>query len=55
MDGAKLYQLYRLNGTTWEPAPAKGLVVSDREGLADLTNFFTKVTTPDDLTAKKAG
>lgn len=45
----------KLNGTTWEPAPAKGLVVSDREGLADLTNFFTKVTTPDDLTAKKAG
>lgn len=38
----------------WEPGPAKGLVVSDREGKADLTTFFTKVTTPDDLKAKTA-
>lgn len=44
----------KFNGTTWEKAPVKGIVVSDREGLADLSNFFANVTTPDDLTAKKA-
>ena len=43
------------DGSTWHPGPAKGLIVSDREGLADLTNFFKTVTTPDTLTAKKAG
>lgn len=41
------------DGKTWTPAPAKGLVVSDREGLANLTDFFKTVTTPDTLT--KAG
>lgn len=38
----------------WEKGPAKGLVVSDREGLADLSTFFATVTTPDDLKAKSA-
>lgn len=42
------------NGTTWEAAPVKGIVVSDREGLADLSTFFDKVTTPDDLKKKAA-
>lgn len=36
----------------WEAAPAKGLVVDTRKGLADVATFFDKVTTPDDLTAK---
>lgn len=44
----------KFNGSTWEVAPSKGLVVSDREGLADLSTFFDKVTTPDMLTAKSA-
>lgn len=38
----------------WEKGPGKGLVVSDREDLADLSTFFTTVTTADKLTAKKA-
>lgn len=38
----------------WEPASAKAVVVSDREGLADVTNFFKTVTTPDSLTKKTA-
>ena len=38
----------------WEPGPAKGLVVSDREGKADLSKFFETVTTPDTLKAKGA-
>jgi len=40
------------NGTTWEKGPAKGVVVSDREGLADLTKFFDSVQTPDSIKAK---
>lgn len=43
-----------LNGTTWEAGSAKAVVVSDREGLANLTDFFNAVTTPDTLTAKAA-
>ncbi len=43
------------DGKTWRPASAKGLVVSDREGLADLSKFFDAVTTPDTLVAKTAG
>lgn len=39
---------------TWVPASSKGVVVSDREGLTDLTNFFATVTTQDSLTAKQA-
>lgn len=42
------------DGKEWHEGPAKGLVVSDREGLADLTNFFKTVTTPDTLSAKSA-
>lgn len=39
---------------TWKPAGVKGLVVSDREGLADLSTFFDTVTTPDTLKPKAA-
>lgn len=42
------------NGTAWEKAPVKGIVVSDREGKADLSTFFESVTTPDDLKPKTA-
>jgi len=42
------------DGKTWKPASVKGLVVSDREGLADLATFFDTVTTPDSLKAKAA-
>lgn len=42
------------DGKTWTAAPSKGHVVSDREGLADLTGFFDKVTTQDDLKPKTA-
>lgn len=38
----------------WQPGSAKGLVVSDREGLADLSKFFDAVATPDTLAAKSA-
>lgn len=43
------------DGKTWKPATAKGLIVSDREKLANLENFFKTVTTPDTLAAKAAG
>lgn len=39
---------------TWKPAGVKGLVVSDREGKADLATFFDTVTTPDTLKPKAA-
>lgn len=42
------------DGKTWKPASAKAVVVSDREGLADLENFFKTVTTPDTLVKKAA-
>lgn len=42
----------KLNGATWEAAPVKGVVVSDREGLADLSKFFESVVTPDSITKK---
>ncbi len=42
------------DGKTWKPAGVKGIVVSDREGLADLATFFDTVTTPDTLKAKAA-
>lgn len=42
------------DGKTWKPASVKGLVVSDREGLANLDTFFESVTTPDSLTKKTA-
>lgn len=42
----------KYDGTTWTPAPVKGVVVSDREGKADVSTFFTAVATPDTIKAK---
>lgn len=39
------------NGTTWEPAGVKGIVVDTRYGLADVSNFFSQVQTPDSIEA----
>lgn len=44
----------KFDGTKWVPAPSKGLVVSDREDLADLSTFFNTVTTMDTLKKKTA-
>lgn len=35
------------NGTSWEAAGVKGIVVDARYGLADVSNFFGSVQTPD--------
>ena len=35
------------NGTSWEAAGVKGIVVDARYGLADVSNFFESVQTPD--------
>lgn len=37
------------NGTSWEAAGAKGIVVDARYGLADVSNFFAQVQTPDTI------
>jgi phi13 family phage major tail protein len=39
------------NGTSWEKAGVKGIVVDTRYGLADVSNFFSQVQTPDTITA----
>lgn len=39
------------NGTSWEKAGVKGIVVDARYGLADVSNFFAQVQTPDTVTA----
>lgn len=39
------------NGTTWEPAGVKGIVVDARYSLADLSNFFNAIQTPDSIQA----
>lgn len=44
----------KYNGTTWEKAPGKGLVVDAGLGLADVSTFFDAVTTADTLKAKTA-
>ena len=44
----------KYNGTAWEKGPAKGVVVSDREGKADVATFFDTVATPDTIKAKAA-
>lgn len=38
------------NGTTWEAAGCKGIVVDTRYGLADVSEFFDQVQTPDTIT-----
>lgn len=40
----------KYNGTTWEKASAKGIVVDTRYGKADVSNFFSTVQTPDTIT-----
>lgn len=37
------------NGATWEPAGVKGIVVDTRYGLANVSNFFSQVQTPDTI------
>ena len=37
------------NGSTWEKAGAKGIVVDARYGLADVSTFFNSVQTPDTI------
>ena len=41
----------KFNGSTWEKAGAKGIVVDARYGLVDFTNFFSQVQTPDTVQA----
>ena len=40
------------NGASWEKGSAKGVVVDTRYGLADVSDFFSKVQTPDTVTVK---
>ena len=37
------------NGVSWEKAGCKGIVVDTRYGLADVSNFFSQVQTPDTI------
>lgn len=41
----------KYNGTAWEKAGAKGIVVDTRYGLADVSTFFSMIQTPDTITA----
>lgn len=45
---------YNTTTSTWEKGSAKGLIVDERKGLADVSTFFDAVTTPDTLKAKTA-
>lgn len=38
------------NGSSWSKGSAKGIVVDSRYGLADVSNFFSQVQTPDTIT-----
>ena len=40
------------DGTNWLEGPAKAVIVSDREGKADVSTFFSTVATPDTIKAK---
>lgn len=39
------------DGTNWSKSGVKGIVVDDRYELANLTNFFTAIQTPDSISA----
>lgn len=39
------------DGTSWQPGSAKGIVVDTRYNLADVSNFFGQVQTPDTVQA----
>jgi phi13 family phage major tail protein len=43
---------YDSTNKTWEKASAKGIVVDTRYGLADVSDFFGEVQTPDTVTVK---
>lgn len=44
------------NGTAWEKGSAKGIVVDTRYGLADVSDFFSEIQTPDTIkTIQAAG
>ena len=43
------------NGTSWEKGSAKGIVVDTRYGLADVTDFFSEVQTPDTIQVASEG
>lgn len=43
---------YDSTAAKWEKGTAKGIVVDERDGLADLTDFFAEVQTPDTVKAK---
>ena len=42
---------YNTTLSTWEKASAKGVIVDTRYGLADVSNFFAAVQTPDTVSA----
>lgn len=44
----------KYNGTSWEKGSAKGIVVDTRYGLADVSNFFDEIQTPDTITVKSS-
>lgn len=39
------------DGTSWSASGVKGIVVDGRSGLADVSNFFAQVQTPDTINA----
>lgn len=45
----------KYNGTAWEKGSAKGIVVDTRYGLADVSNFFSEIQTPDTVKVKSQG
>lgn len=52
-----IYTEYEFNkgiydGTKWEKASAKGIIVDARYDLVDLTNFFDSIQTPDSVQPK---
>lgn len=44
----------KFNGVTWEKSGVKGVIVDARYGLANVTNFFTNVQTPDSVQPSSA-
>ena len=40
----------KYNGSSWEKSGVKGIVVDTRYGLANVSNFFSAVQTPDTIT-----
>lgn len=42
------------DGTSWQPAGVKGIVVDSRYDLADVSTFFESIQTPDTIQVKNA-